>query len=175
MRLLSLFEHKALHSAKFWAPLTHLFLRSLTSQTQEEWWRHSEITHLDLVHSLHCDSSTTANFKTFISCYRTPGPWNWFLSPGKPNASSIVTPSWKVFEGFLKAFGRGFEGLFSWQVRGPFKIPSTTEETPEETPSETLQKSFWGPGSWGMKVLMLIHIPSGRKLLQIQFSKQLVQ
>ena len=35
-------------------------------------------------------------FKTFISCYRTPGPWNWFESPGKPNASLISTPSWRV-------------------------------------------------------------------------------
>ena len=30
---------------------------------------------------------------------------------GKPNALSISTPSWKAFEGFLKAFWRGFEGF----------------------------------------------------------------
>ena len=53
-------------------------------------------------------------FKIFISCYRTPGAWNWFLSPGKRNASSTSTPSWKAFKGFLKAFWRGFERPFGW-------------------------------------------------------------
>ena len=35
----------------------------------------------------------TSRIKTFISCYRTQGPWNGFSCPGKPNASSISTPS----------------------------------------------------------------------------------
>ena len=39
-----------------------------------------------------------------------PDPATIFNSPGKPNASSISTPSWRIFEGFLKEFWRGFEG-----------------------------------------------------------------
>ena len=66
----------------------------------------------------------------WISCYRTPGPWNWFLSPGKPNASSISTPFWKVFEGFLKAFWRVLQKKKNLQrplqkpFRDPFRDPS---------------------------------------------------
>ena len=72
--------------------------------------------------------------KTFVSCYRTPGPWNWLLSPGKLNASSTSTPSWKVFAGFLKAFWKGFEGSFGWPLQEPFK-----------TLQRPLQRPFWGP------------------------------
>ena len=49
-----------------------------------------------------------ATLKTFISCYRTSGPWSWFESPRKPNASSISTPSWRAFEGLLEVLWRGF-------------------------------------------------------------------
>ena len=81
---------------------------------------------------------------TSISCYRTSGPWNWSLCPGKPNASSTSTPSWKGFEGFLKAFWRGFWRVFPLRrVRRPFK---TRSETRSETPSGTLQKPYRNPG-----------------------------
>ena len=66
------------------------------------------------------------------------GPWNWFLSPGKPNASSISTPSWRVFEGFLKAFWRVSRGPSAGRYEGPWKNPS-------ETPSDTLHKPFQKP------------------------------
>ena len=81
--------------------------------------------------------------KTFISCHRTPRPWNWFLSPGKPNESWFSTP-WKVFEGFLKAFWRAFEGSFGWPIQNP---------------SKTLQRPFrnpWEGSVAGMRVLTLV-------------------
>ena len=79
--------------------------------------------------------------KTFISWYRTSGPWNWFLSLGKPKASSTSTPSWKIFDGFLKACSGGFwRALHLRQVRRPLKTPS---ETPSIGSSQTWLFQTW--------------------------------
>ena len=56
------------------------------------------------------------------------------VKPGKPNASSISTPSWKVLEGFLRAFWKVFEGPFGWQVRGPLKNLQRPLQNPSVVP-----------------------------------------
>ena len=81
-----------------------------------------------------------------------PRPWNWCFHPGKPNASSTSTPSWKgsrrVLEGILK-------GFFGWQVQGPFETPSKTLQRPLQRPFRNPSKALLGSGGSvaGMKVL----------------------
>ena len=90
--------------------------------------------------------------KTFISCYRTPGPWNWLVSPGKPNASSISTPFWRVL-GVLKGFWRVLRLTDTRTLQKPFRDPFKNPSDPLRNPWGTLQGS--GGSVAGMKVLTI--------------------
>ena len=61
------------------------------------------------------------------------------LSLEKPNASSISTTSWKVFEGFLKAFWRVLRLTGTRTLQKPFRDPF---RDPFTDPSETLLGSM---------------------------------
>ena len=74
----------------------------------------------------------TLKVKTFISCYRTPGPRKGFR-----RSSEGVSEG--VSEGFLKGFCRVLEGVSRGPLLKPFKNPSKTLQRPLQRP---LLKTF---------------------------------
>ena len=80
---------------------------------------------------------SSRTLKTFISCYRTPGPQKGFRRGFRRGLWSGL---WRVAEGFQKSFRR----VLSWP-EDPSKTLRKPFENPSETPSETLRKPFWNP------------------------------
>ena len=75
-----------------------------------------------------------------------PDPGTDFKSPGKSNASSISTPSWRVFKGFLKAFWRGFEGSSGWPLHKPSKTLQDAFRNPFRDPFKNPSETLLGSG-----------------------------